>query len=392
MNPPNMHIQADKIKLQLQKGNTKWLQTAKSKITGYFKKEAKPWTCCQQKKYTVVYLLIAIFLLLVALESMTPFMPKRHFPDTARPDRCNNCFPYNYKNKIEPQGLCKEKEKIDLVLLITTIPRERLAREVIRSTWCNFTAIGVSTVRCVFLFGIGYSRDTQAALELEARTHNDILQEDFFDSYYNLSIKVLMGYRWLMRRCTQAKYVIRTAEDNYVHVPQVLELLRAKGSQLDSLMFGHCKSYGIVWRWPFHRWVVSFKEYPNIAYPPYCVGTTFVTSYKLMTEIVKISVHVPFFPIEDVYFGMCVQQYNNKYKLAAVEGFSTPLFTWSDVFFGSHAACSFPRPWYSMHDVSPSDIWRVWNECKGSQVEKVKRLSHDDEEDFRLNNIYEVGF
>lgn len=39
--------------------------------------------------------------------------------------------------------------------------------------------------------------------------HNDIIQEDFVDSYKNLTVKIIMSFKWVKLYCPQAEYVIR---------------------------------------------------------------------------------------------------------------------------------------------------------------------------------------
>lgn len=237
------------------------------------------------------------------------------------------------------------------------------ARYALRSTWANVNRTESRNVRFLFLFGKRKSAEEQKILEEELTKFGDILQDDFEDNYYNLSIKVIMGYRWVMQSCKQAKFVMRTAGDNYVNIPQVLDLLRGQGGKLNKSMIGECFSPTLPFRWPYHKWAVSLKEYPHVHYPSYCVGTTFITSYTLMEDLVRISADVPFFPIEDVYFGMCMRQLR-KYTFSSVKGFNLhPPKT-------SVGKCSMPETFYSIHPVKLLDMLQIWARCSSLYPDK----------------------
>lgn len=60
----------------------------------------------------------------------------------------------------------------------------------------------------------------------ESRTHGDILQEDFVDSYMNLTIKSVMGLKWASTHCPQARFLMKTDDDMFINVPSLLTYLQ----------------------------------------------------------------------------------------------------------------------------------------------------------------------
>ena len=44
------------------------------------------------------------------------------------------------------------------------------------------------------MMGVGFSIEEQEVIFNESEKHGDILKENYIDSFYNLSIKVLSGY------------------------------------------------------------------------------------------------------------------------------------------------------------------------------------------------------
>ena len=59
----------------------------------------------------------------------------------------------------------------------------------------------------------------------EQRQFGDILQEDFVDSYMNLTLKSVMGLKWASRRCPSARFLMKTDDDMFVNVPKLLDYL-----------------------------------------------------------------------------------------------------------------------------------------------------------------------
>lgn len=56
-------------------------------------------------------------------------------------------------------------------------------------------------IRIVFLLGKTENTETQERIVNESRTHNDLIQESFYDSYNNLTIKSVMMLKWITNNC-----------------------------------------------------------------------------------------------------------------------------------------------------------------------------------------------
>ncbi|XP_016402302.1 beta-1,3-galactosyltransferase 1-like, partial [Sinocyclocheilus rhinocerous] len=90
-----------------------------------------------------------------------------------------------------------------LVILITTTHKEFDARQAIRETWGDESTF--SDLRIITLFLLGRSTDAvlNQMVEQESEIFHDIVVEDFIDSYHNLTLKTLMGMRWVATFCNQ---------------------------------------------------------------------------------------------------------------------------------------------------------------------------------------------
>ena len=55
-------------------------------------------------------------------------------------------------------------------------------------------------------------------VEQESQIFHDIVVEDFVDSYHNLTLKTMMGMRWIATFCEHAQYVLKADSDVFVNM------------------------------------------------------------------------------------------------------------------------------------------------------------------------------
>ncbi|XP_008845803.2 beta-1,3-galactosyltransferase 5-like [Nannospalax galili] len=80
-----------------------------------------------------------------------------------------------------------------LVLLVTSSHKQLAARMAIRKTWGRDRTVRGQQVRTLFLLGASDSTDEMATTAQESQEHRDIIQKDFKDVYFNLTLKTMMG-------------------------------------------------------------------------------------------------------------------------------------------------------------------------------------------------------
>lgn len=71
----------------------------------------------------------------------------------------------------------------------------------------------------------------------ESSTHNDIIQENFYDSYNNLTIKSIIMLKWLLNNCNRGKFLMKTDDDMFVNLPLLVKLLKTKSNN-DGVLIG----------------------------------------------------------------------------------------------------------------------------------------------------------
>ena len=279
---------------------------------------------------------------------------------SSRPKNCDECFkrPYLYilnSPNVCPMSTTNANPEIDLLVVVTSTVNSYQRRQAIRGTWLSVTQKNTHPhIRHVFLFG--YTNEKESVnLKKEYDVHHDIIQQSFKDSYKNLTLKTLMGLEWAGRFCPTAKYIMKTDDDMFVNVTNVLRLTRQPN--LDKVVFGVCFQVGHPIRNIKSKWYASKLSYPEPSYPGFCSGTGYVMSKRVASDIVRVSSSVPFFHLEDVYTAICVRRLG--YKLKAVGGFSPYRIILPKSGCGKYSSSAL----FTSHGVNPSTLLKIWSIC-----------------------------
>ena len=273
--------------------------------------------------------------------------------------RCTGCFLRPYSYLLNAPNVCRSTRMgyIELLIVVTSTAHHRDRRDAIRRTWLSVTRSHQdSQVRSVFL--LGYSNGSNLEkLRNENKEYGDIVLQDFTDVYRNLTLKTLMGFEWAGMYCSSAKFIMKTDDDMFVNTTNIVRLIKqnARHNEITGRCFKAVKPH----RNPKSKWSVTLVEYPESVYPSYCQGSGYVMSSTIASDVVRISADVPFFPLEDVYIGMCARELD--YGVHHVRGFrpyeiKAPL---------PPSGCDKYRSAdiHTIHHVSPSLLLRTWSIC-----------------------------
>ncbi|NWX36027.1 B3GT2 galactosyltransferase, partial [Notiomystis cincta] len=207
---------------------------------------------------------------------------------------------------INEEEKCKDKTPF-LVLLISTTAAELLHRSAIRKSWGDEAAVpGVDIVR-LFMLGIDTKGGHEDVLLKESEQYHDIIQQDFLDTYNNLTLKTLMGMRWVASYCSGTRFAMKTDSDVFVNTKHLIEkLLRPLPSPTQNYFTGHLMKGHSPIRYKASKWYISEEEFPGNRYHPFCSGTGYVFSGDVAAKIVNASLTIKYIHLEDVYVGFCL--------------------------------------------------------------------------------------
>ncbi|XP_050312372.1 beta-1,3-galactosyltransferase 5-like isoform X2 [Anthonomus grandis grandis] len=177
---------------------------------------------------------------------------------------------YSFTFGILPRRNCPGSSFL-LLVLVHSSPDNFRKRTVIRDTWGSKRD---PDFRLYFLMGRTGNLTQEVLIKQEVERHGDIVQGNFLDRYRNLTYKHVMSLKYALYHCPRAKYVLKTDDDVFVHVPQLNRFLTRELSPYGTsgLLYCSLKKSAQVLRTYRSKWRVGFEEYPERTYPPYCPG------------------------------------------------------------------------------------------------------------------------
>ncbi|XP_076314444.1 beta-1,3-galactosyltransferase 5-like [Tachypleus tridentatus] len=214
------------------------------------------------------------------------------------------------------------------------------------------------------MVGVSPHTDVQHHLAEENVRYGDIVQEDFPDTFKHLALKSVMGLKWSVSFCNNADFVMKTDEDIFVHVPNLLNILHNFYSTKERTLICHFNRVRRILRKDFldtvppHyiKYMVTDKELPGQYFPPYCAGLGYVFPISVGEDLYKAALSTPVFFIEDVYItGFC------RYK-ARVEMYDHPSFTLKPSIHPQQGSCAFSDGRVTSQELEPQELQELWKQ------------------------------
>ncbi|XP_078661225.1 beta-1,3-galactosyltransferase 1-like [Branchiostoma floridae x Branchiostoma belcheri] len=219
--------------------------------------------------------------------------------------------PHPYHFTLEHPDKCKNQD-VFLLIIVTTSPKNYIQRQDIRRTWANESNIAGVVIKRVFAVGQPFDPAVQQDLEQENAAHDDIIQENFLDSYRNLSRKSIMGLKWAFTYCPNAKFLLKTDDDVFVNPYRLMYYLRDQQSKNASkLVTGWVYTGGKPVRdpnSPWKKWFVTMDEYPRDRYPNYADGFAYVVSNDITKALYETSLTTRYLFVRDAFIGLCMEK------------------------------------------------------------------------------------
>ncbi|KAF8401247.1 hypothetical protein HHK36_012179 [Tetracentron sinense] len=183
-------------------------------------------------------------------------------------------------------------------------------RMALRRSWMQYGAVRSGDVAVRFFIGLHKNAQVNFELWREAQTYGDIQLMPFVDYYSLITLKTIaiciLGIKIL-----PAKYIMKTDDDAFVRIDEVLSSLKGKSS--NGLLYGLISFESAPHRNKDSKWYISTEEWPHAAYPPWAHGPGYIISRDIAKFIVQghQGRYLKLFKLEDVAMGIWIEQFKN---------------------------------------------------------------------------------
>ncbi|XP_004533420.1 beta-1,3-galactosyltransferase 1 [Ceratitis capitata] len=272
-----------------------------------------------------------IFLLVVVCSSMQNFAMRQIIRET-----WGNTSNFNYgmfkklHYRFEGQYLSPTVERLKYYSEYLNIPNDDDVT----------TAPAIIPVKVYFLLGRNRPdayeyNETTALIRTESEQYGDIIQENFIDTYNNLTLKSVLALKWMNQRCSQrSAFFMKADDDTFLNMPNLLHYLlggtiplyndtmdlydthtyrvlspRNRFNSTRNYLGGHlfCSSRPVSVI--SNKWYMPYYMFPGDKYPKYLSGSAYVMSADVVSRLYAAALNTTFIHIEDVYLtGMCAEK------------------------------------------------------------------------------------
>lgn len=172
-------------------------------------------------------------------------------------------------------------------------------RRTIRETWGRSS----SKTKLVFLLGTSDKTEMIEKLRKESELFSDLVVGSFRDTYKNLTYKHVMGFKYALHHCPHAVYVLKTDDDVFVNIPELVEFIKTTISPYGAEKLIMCNVWekAIVARSHRSRYRFSFQEFPFKTFPTYCSGWFILYSPDVVYDLYNLAQKSEYFWVDDVF-------------------------------------------------------------------------------------------
>lgn len=231
-------------------------------------------------------------------------LPER-FKDFLLYMRCRS-----YPITMDQPDICQEPPF--LLLAVKSLVPHFDRRQAIRESWGRAGVMANKRVVTVFLLGnataVDHHPDLSEMLRHENARHKDMVQWDFRDSFFNLTVKEVLFLEWIQARCSSARYIFKGDDDVFVNTHRILDFLSTlSGTKARDLFVGDVITNAGPHRDKKVKYFIPESMYVG-AYPPYAGGGGYLYSGDIAARLHNVSQHIALYPIDDVYTGICLRK------------------------------------------------------------------------------------
>ncbi|KDP27154.1 hypothetical protein JCGZ_19853 [Jatropha curcas] len=197
---------------------------------------------------------------------------------------------------------------LDLFIGVFSTANNFERRMAVRRTWMQYPAVKTGAVAVRFFVGLHKNQLVNEQLWNELQTYGDIQLMPFVD-YYGLITWKTIAICTFGAEVVSAKYVMKTDDDAFVRVDEVLTSLK-RTNVTHGLLYGLINYNAQPHRNPNSKWYISIEEWPESYYPPWAHGPGYVVSKDIAKAVYRRHKkgQLKMFKLEDVAMGMWVAE------------------------------------------------------------------------------------
>ncbi|XP_022594480.1 UDP-GlcNAc:betaGal beta-1,3-N-acetylglucosaminyltransferase 7-like [Seriola dumerili] len=251
--------------------------------------------------------------------------------------------------------------EIYLLMVVKSVATQHDRREVIRKTWGKEQVVDGKRIKTLFLLGKPSNQaeraNHQKLVEYEDYIYGDILQWDFLDSFFNLTLKETHFLKWFHTYCPSVRYVFKGDDDVFVSVENIFEFLDSSNHE-KNLFVGDVIFKAKPIRRKENKYYIPQALYNKTLYPPYAGGGGFLMDGTLARRLHWVADNLELYPIDDVFLGMCLEVLqvtpvkHNAFKTFGLVKNKNSKLNREPCFFKSMIV---------VHKLLPSDLMHMWN-------------------------------
>lgn len=167
---------------------------------------------------------------------------------------------------IVPKLFDEKEERNFIATFVLSSPAKSRTRQAIRTTWG-------SAMKPIFVLGRSSKPNVTAAVEREAEEFNDILVEDFLDTYDNLTLKTGFAMKYFIRHNQHARFFFKIDDDVLVNVENLMKRLRDSPK---NALIGYLSRFSRPMKSTKSKWFMPDCMYADEYYPDYLQGAGYI--------------------------------------------------------------------------------------------------------------------
>ncbi|KAK6111121.1 Galactosyltransferase family protein [Brugia pahangi] len=151
-------------------------------------------------------------------------------------------------------------------------------------------------------------RDSKIQKQLleESRKKHDLIQQNFHDSYRNLTWKALMWLRFIDEYCPNVQYIIKLDDDVVGNILEIIHFLNEHVKAVSLLKSQKQIFCRVIYHRPVSRekknkWYVRRDELSSEYYSNYCVGMAIIFTGDLPNMLLRAAKKERYFWIDDYF-------------------------------------------------------------------------------------------